>query len=173
MTIAQTGPKRTATSSTPAPGPSKSQLRRIRSHELLGALAQLNGLPITPGRWSPEAVATMADTAGATAAQLVPAISAAGALALTAAIDGRSRDAHDLAAAARELAVTAGILVDKAQLLTGQATSRHETVDLDATLRRLAVIGRQLAPIDASSSTTAALPASTQQEGNELDPSPL
>jgi hypothetical protein len=115
-----------------------------------------------PHRWNAERRTEVADLAGTVAAE---AIEAARDLigAATSSQEMTARDRREMAAAARDAAVVAGILVDKANLITGLATSRVERVDADELRRRLAVllsveampaaVALDPAPIEASEAT--------------------
>lgn len=97
--------------------------------------------------WTPEHRATVAALAGAVA---VGAMRDADELAAKAVRSDTAKDAAQWSAAARNLAVVAGICTDKAQLLAGAPTARVERVDtaeLTARLQRLLGV-RMLEPAD-------------------------
>jgi len=110
----------------------------------------------SPTRWTAETRSTVADRAGTVAAEAIEA--ASDLIAAAVQLDGLDpRDRRELAGAARDAAVVAGILIDKANLITGLATSRVERVDADELRRRLAVL--LTVPASTPSSTVAAIEA--------------
>ena len=105
----------------------------------LAALAKSEGMPIyggerAPTSWTPEQRETVAALSGSLA---VLAMVRADGLGERAATSERASDARGFAGAARDLAIVAGILTDKAQLLAGQPTTRAERVDTAELLTRL------------------------------------
>ena len=122
----------------------KSAGSRAEAAAVLAVVARTAGLPgrqaeRTPARWSPEQRASVADLAGTVAVEAVEAARTFLAVAIEQP-DLPARDRRDLAGAARDAAVVAGILIDKANLITGLATQRIERVDADELRRRLAAL---------------------------------
>ena len=94
--------------------------------ELATELRENGAMPISYGagylnRWTPEQRETVAGLAGELATR---AMLRADGLGERSATSERPSDARALAGAARDLAIVAGILTDKAQLLAGQPTTR-------------------------------------------------
>lgn len=120
------------------------------------AAARLDLRAGTVRQWRKRAVDTAVATAGVElverstmpwsqrASEMIPKLGAAASDAVEAAHDavraGRGRDARDLATAA-------GILIDKTQLLAGQATSRSESASLVAHVRDEAAIRAEIAAL--------------------------
>jgi hypothetical protein len=133
--------------------PGRDKANAAATLELVGRMAGLKSEAThSPHRWDAARRTAVADMAGSVAAE---SIQAARDL-VAAAVDAQemtARDRRELAGAARDCAVVAGILIDKANLITGLATSRVERVDADELRRRLSVLlsvdSVPLAPPDA------------------------
>jgi hypothetical protein len=87
----------------------------------------VHGTDRAVNRWDPEAREAVAALSGELAVRAM--VRADGLGERAAASDVKPSEARSLAGAARDLAIVAGILTDKAQLLAGQPTVRAERVD--------------------------------------------